>query len=139
MASTTEPPPLLSDRMILEFERPIIDLEKKISDLRNLSTETVDFSTEIRRLEQKARKLQKEVFADLSAQQKVQLARHPARPYMMDYVNLLMDAFVELHGDRGFRDDPAIVGGLAQFDELEVLVLGHQKGRNTKENVHRNF
>ena len=138
MASTTEPPQL-TDRMILEFERPIIDLEKKISDLRNLSTETVDFSTEIRRLEQKARKLQKEVFADLSAQQKVQLARHPARPYMMDYVNLLMDDFVELHGDRGFRDDPAIVGGLAQFDEWEVLVLGHQKGRNTKENVHRNF
>ncbi|HEY6039675.1 MAG TPA: acetyl-CoA carboxylase carboxyltransferase subunit alpha [Kofleriaceae bacterium] len=136
--STTEPPPL-SDRMILEFERPIIDLEKKISDLRNLSTETVDFSAEIRKLEQKAKKLQKEVFADLSAQQKVQLARHPARPYMMDYVNLLMDDFVELHGDRGFRDDPAIVGGFAQFDEWEVLVLGHQKGRNTKDNVHRNF
>ncbi|HEY3807212.1 MAG TPA: acetyl-CoA carboxylase carboxyltransferase subunit alpha [Kofleriaceae bacterium] len=138
MASTTEPPQL-TDRMILEFERPIIDLEKKISDLRNLSTETVDFSAEIRRLEQKARKLQKEVFADLSAQQKVQLARHPGRPYMMDYVGLLMDDFVELHGDRGFRDDPSIVGGLAQFDEHEVLVLGHQKGRNTKENVHRNF
>ena len=138
MASTTEPPQL-TDRMILEFERPIIDLEKKISDLRTLSTETVDFSTEIRRLEQKARKLQKEVFAELSAQQKVQLARHPGRPYMMDYVSLLMDDFVELHGDRGFRDDPAIVGGLAQFDEWEVLVLGHQKGRNTKENVHRNF
>jgi acetyl-CoA carboxylase carboxyl transferase subunit alpha len=137
--ATTEPLPLISDRMILEFERPIIDLEKKISDLRNLSTQTVDFSTEIRRLEQKARKLQKEVFADLSAQQKVQLARHPARPYMMDYINLLMDDFVELHGDRGFRDDPAIVGGIAQFDEHEVLVLGHQKGRNTKENVHRNF
>jgi acetyl-CoA carboxylase carboxyl transferase subunit alpha len=136
--STTEPPPL-SDRMILEFERPIIDLEKKISDLRNLSTESVDFSAEIRKLEQKAKKLQKEVFADLSAQQKVQLARHPARPYMMDYVNLLMDDFVELHGDRGFRDDPAIVGGFAQFDEWEVLVLGHQKGRNTKDNVHRNF
>src|SRR4051812_1232865 len=125
--------------MILEFERPIIDLEKKISDLRNLSTATVDFSAEIRKLEQKAKKLQKEVFADLSAQQKVQLARHPARPYMMDYVGLLMDDFVELHGDRGFRDDPAIVGGIAQFDEWEVLVLGHQKGRNTKENMHRNF
>src|SRR3954465_7903597 len=136
--STTETPPL-SDRMILEFERPIIDLEKKISDLRNLSTESVDFSAEIRKLEQKAKKLQKEVFADLSAQQKVQLARHPARPYMMDYVNLLMDDFVELHGDRGFRDDPAIVGGFAQFDEWEILVLGHQKGRNTKDNVHRNF
>src|SRR5258706_9651590 len=136
--STTEPPPL-SDRMILEFERPIIDLEKKIADLRNLSTESVDFSAEIRKLEQKARKLQKEVFADLSAQQKVQLARHPARPYMMDYIGLLMDDFVELRGDRSFRDDPAIVGGIAQFDEWEVLVLGNQKGRNTKDNVHRNF
>src|SRR6266850_2207092 len=129
--------------MILEFERPIIDLEKKISELRGLSTSinppAVDFSAEIRKLEQKARKLQKEVFADLSAQQKVQLARHPARPYMMDYVGLLMDDFVELHGDRSFHDDPAIVGGLAQFDEWEVLVIGHQKGRNTKENMHRNF
>ena len=136
--ATPEPAPL-SDRMILEFERPIIDLEKKISELRGLSTETVDFSAEIRKLEQKARNLQKEVFADLSAQQKVQLARHPARPYMMDYVGLLMDDFVELHGDRGFRDDPAIIGGMAMFDEWEVLVLGHQKGRNTKENMHRNF
>ena len=125
--------------MILEFERPIIDLERKINELRTLSTETVDFSAEIRRLEQKARKLQKEVFADLTAQQKVQLARHPARPYMNDYLGLLMDDFVELHGDRSFRDDPAIVGGMATFDEWEVLVLGHQKGRNTKDNMHRNF
>jgi len=140
--STETIPPLLSDRQILEFERPIIDLERKIADLQRLSTSTgpgVDFTAEIRKLEQKARKLQKEVFADLSAQQKVQLARHPARPYMMDYVNLLMDDFVELHGDRSFRDDPAIIGGLAQFDEWEVLVLGHMKGRNTKENMHRNF
>jgi acetyl-CoA carboxylase carboxyl transferase subunit alpha len=125
--------------MILDFERPIIDLEKKISELRGLSTETVDFSNEIRRLESKARKLQKEVFADLTAQQKVQLARHPARPYLMDYVGLLMDDFVELHGDRSFRDDPAIIGGMAQFDEWEVLILGHQKGRNTKDNMLRNF
>src|SRR3954470_9067974 len=138
MATETVPPPV-PDRMILEFERPIIDLERKISELRGLSTESVDFSSEIRRLEQKARKLQKEVFAELSAQQKVQLARHPARPYMMDYIGLLCDDFVELHGDRSFRDDPAIIGGLAQFDEWEVLVLGHQKGRNTKENMHRNF
>ena len=135
---TTEPAQR-SDRMILDFERPIIDLEKKISELRGLSTEAVDFTSEIRKLEQKARKLQKEVFADLSAQQKVQLARHPARPYMLDYIGLIMDDFVELHGDRSFRDDPAIVGGLAQFDEWEVLVLGHQKGRNTKDNMHRNF
>jgi len=125
--------------MILDFERPIIDLEKKISELRDLSTETVDFSNEIRRLEMKARKLQKEVFADLTAQQKVQLARHPGRPYLMDYVGLLMDDFVELHGDRSFRDDPAIIGGMAQFDEWEVLILGHQKGRNTKDNMLRNF
>ena len=139
--STTEPPPLssISDRMILEFERPIIDLERKISELRGLSTESVDFTSEIRKLEQKARRLQKEVFAELSAQQKVQLARHPGRPYMNDYIGLLMDDFVELHGDRGFHDDPAIVGGMAQFDEWEVLVLGHQKGRNTKDNMHRNF
>jgi len=139
MATETVPAPVLTDRMILEFERPIIDLERKIAELRGLSTESVDFSAEIRRLEQKARKLQKEVFADLSAQQKVQLARHPGRPYLLDYVSLLMDDFVELHGDRSFRDDPAIVGGLAQFDEWEVLVLGHQKGRNTKDNMHRNF
>jgi len=128
-----------SDRMVLEFERPIIDLEKKIAELRGLSTATVDFSSEIRRLEHKARKLQKEIFADLSAQQKVQLSRHPGRPYMLDYIRLLTEDFVELHGDRGFHDDPAIVGGLARFDAWEVLVLGHQKGRNTKENLHRNF
>src|ERR1700760_2950482 len=139
MATETVPLPVLTDRMILEFERPIIDLERKISELRHLSTESVDFSAEIRKLEQKARKLQKEVFADLSAQQKVHPARHPGRPYLMDYVSLLMDDFVELHGDRSFRDDPAIVGGLATFDEYEVLVLGHQKGRNTKDNMHRNF
>ena len=132
-------PAKIADRMILEFERPIIDLERKIRELRGLSTETVDFSSEIRKLEQKARRLQKEVFAELSSQQKVQLARHPGRPYMMDYVNLLMDDFIELHGDRSFGDDPAIIGGFAQFDEWEVLVLGHQKGRNTKENMHRNF
>jgi acetyl-CoA carboxylase carboxyl transferase subunit alpha len=135
---STEPAPR-SDRMILDFERPIIDLEKKISELRGLSTGAVDFTSEIRKLEQKARRLQKEVFADLSAQQKVQLARHPARPFMSDYIGFLMDDFIELHGDRSFRDDPAIVGGLAQFDEWEVLVLGQQKGRNTKDNMHRNF
>jgi len=131
--------PALPDRMILEFERPIIDLERKISELRGLSTASVDFSTEIRRLEQKARRLQKEVFADLSAQQKVQLSRHPGRPYMLDYVRLLTEEFVELHGDRSFHDDPAIVGGMARFDAWEVLILGHQKGRNTKDNLHRNF
>jgi acetyl-CoA carboxylase carboxyl transferase subunit alpha len=128
-----------SDRLVLEFERPIIELEKKIAELRGLGTATVDFSAEIRKLDQKARKLQKEIFAELSPQQKVQLSRHPGRPYMLDYVRLLTEEFSELHGDRSFHDDPAIVGGMARFDAWEVLVLGHQKGRNTKENLHRNF
>src|SRR5205085_1629886 len=117
----------------------IIDLERKIEELRVLSTASVDFSSEIRKLEQKARKLTREVFAELSPRQIVQLSRHPARPYTLDYVRLLCTEWQELHGDRSFRDDPAIVGGLARFDEYEVLVLGHQKGRNTKENMHRNF
>jgi acetyl-CoA carboxylase carboxyl transferase subunit alpha len=129
----------LSEREILDFERPIIDLERKIEELRGLSTDSLDFTAEIRKLEQKARKLQRDVFADLTPQQKVQLSRHPARPYTLDYVRLLMDDFLELHGERSFRDDPAIVGGIARFDEWEILVLGHQKGRNTKENLHRNF
>ncbi|HVV85766.1 MAG TPA: acetyl-CoA carboxylase carboxyltransferase subunit alpha, partial [Kofleriaceae bacterium] len=135
----TEPIAIAADRLILEFERPIIDLERKIAELRGLSTATVDFSSEIRKLEQKARKLQREIFADLSAHQKVQLARHPGRPYTLDYVRLLTEEFVELHGDRSFHDDPAIIGGMARFDAWEVLVLGHQKGKNTKENLHRNF
>lgn len=131
--------PVVSDRQVLEFERPIIDLERKIAELRGLSTPTVDFSSEIRKLEQKARKLQKEIFAELSAHQKVQLARHPGRPFTLDYIRLLTEDFVELHGDRSFHDDPSIVGGMARFDAWEVLVIGHQKGKTTKENLHRNF
>jgi acetyl-CoA carboxylase carboxyl transferase subunit alpha len=128
-----------NERLVLDFERPVIALERKIEELRGLAADQVDMSSEIRKLEQKARKLQKEVFADLTPQQKVQLSRHPSRPYMLDYVRMLCEDFVELHGDRSFRDDPAIVGGMARFDGREVLVLGHQKGRNTKENLHRNF
>ena len=127
------------ERLVLEFEKPVIELERKIEELRGLAADQVDMSKEIRKLEQKARKLQKEVFADLTAQQKVQLSRHPSRPFTLDYVEQLCDDFLELHGDRSFRDDPAIVGGLARFDGREVLILGHQKGRNTKENLHRNF
>lgn len=124
---------------VLEFERPIADLEKKIEELRGLSTDSVDFSSEIRKLQAKARKLQKEVFSGLSAQQQVQLSRHPARPYTLDYVDMLFDDYEELHGDRAFRDDSAILGGMASFEGEEILVIGHQKGRNTKENVLRNF
>jgi len=129
----------ISERDILDFERPIIDLQRKIEELRGLSTDSVDFSSEIRKLEQKARKLQQEVFSELTAQQQVQLSRHPMRPYTLDYVRLLMDDYVELHGDRSFRDDPAIIGGMARLGEHEILLIGHQKGRNTKENLYRNF
>jgi acetyl-CoA carboxylase carboxyl transferase subunit alpha len=127
------------DRQVLEFERPIVDLERKIDELKQLSAGSVDFGDEIRRLEKKARKLQEEIFAELSPWQKVQLSRHPARPYTFDYTAVLFEEFVELHGDRAFADDPSIVGGMARFGGREVLVLGHQKGKNTKENMRRNF
>jgi acetyl-CoA carboxylase carboxyl transferase subunit alpha len=127
------------DRQVLDFERPIVDLERKIDELRQLSAGSVDFGEEIKRLEKKARKLQEEIFAELSPWQKVQLSRHPARPYTLDYVGVLFDDFMELHGDRAFADDPSIVGGMARFEGREVLVIGHQKGRNTKENLRRNF
>ncbi len=126
-------------RTVLPFERPIVELENKIDELRALSDQHIDMSSEIRKLELRALKLQEDVFTELTPQQKVQLSRHPARPYMLDYVDALCDEFVELHGDRSFRDDPAIIGGMARFDDREVLILGHQKGRNTKENLHRNF
>lgn len=124
---------------VLDFERPIVDLEKKIEELRALTDQRIDIASEIHKLEQRATKLQQDVFSELTPQQKVQLSRHPGRPYMLDYVESLCEEFIELHGDRSFRDDPAIIGGIARFDSREVLVLGHQKGRNTKENLHRNF
>jgi acetyl-CoA carboxylase carboxyl transferase subunit alpha len=127
------------DRQVLEFERPIVDLEKKIEELRQLSRGSIDFAEEIRRLEKKSRRLQEEIFAELSPWQKVLLSRHPARPYTLDYVEQLFDDFVELHGDRAFADDASIVGGIARFKGRELMVIGHQKGRNTKENMRRNF
>jgi acetyl-CoA carboxylase carboxyl transferase subunit alpha len=127
------------DRQVLEFERPIVDLEKKIEELRQLSRGTIDFVEEIKRLEKKARRLQEEIFAELTPWQKVQLSRHPVRPFTLDYVELLFEEFVELHGDRAFADDASIVGGIARFEGREVMVIGHQKGRNTKENLRRNF
>src|SRR5688572_18181569 len=127
------------DRQVLDFERPIVDLERKIDELRQLSTASIDFGEEIKRLEKKARKLQEEIFAELSPWQKVQLSRHPVRPYTLDYVGMMFEEYVELHGDRAFADDESIVGGMARFEGREVMVIGHQKGRNTKENLRRNF
>jgi acetyl-CoA carboxylase carboxyl transferase subunit alpha len=127
------------DRTVLEFERPIIELERRIEELRKLADRTVDFDTEMARLERKARKLQEEIFAELTPLQKVQLSRHPARPYTLDYVEHLVTDFVELHGDRAFADDESIVAGLGRLAGERVLVIGHQKGRTTKENLRRNF
>ncbi len=124
----------------LEFERPLIELEKKIDELKSLSKNgTVDMTTEIGRLEKKAKKLQQEIFSELSRWQVVQLSRHSARPFFLDYVNALFTDFCELAGDRSFGEDPSIVGGFARFGGEPVLVIGHQKGRTTKENMLRNF
>ncbi len=124
----------------LEFERPLLELEKKIQELKRLSSKgKADFSSEIAKLEKKARKLQAEIFSDLSRWQIVQLSRHSARPYFLDYVERLFTDFAELAGDRAFGEDPSIVGGFARLDGEPVMILGHQKGRNTKENMERNF
>jgi acetyl-CoA carboxylase carboxyl transferase subunit alpha len=127
----------MDTRQALEFEKPIVELENKIEELKQLGGATLDL--EIRRLERKARQLQREVFSDLSPWQKVLLSRHPLRPFTLDYIGRLIEDFVELHGDRAFRDDEAIVGGLGKFRGSPVMVIGHQKGRGTKENLKRNF
>ena len=124
----------------LDFEKPLLELERKIEELRQLAAAgAADFAGELGRLERKSERLQHEIFSDLSRWQVVQLSRHPARPYTLDYVAALFTDFVELHGDRRFGEDPAIVGGFARFDGEPVLILGHQKGRSTKENMQRNF
>jgi len=124
----------------LEFERPLLELEKKIQELKRLSSkDRGDFSSEIAKLEKKAKKLQAEIFSDLSRWQIVQLSRHTARPYFLDYVERLFTDFAELAGDRAFGEDSSIVGGFARLDGEPVMILGHQKGRSTKENMGRNF
>lgn len=123
----------------LDFEQPIADLETKIGELREYSTDNVDFSSEIKRLEKKADKLKKEVYSNLSRWQRTQLARHAKRPYSLDYIERIFTDWSEVHGDRNYRDDPALVCGFARIDGKPCCVIGHQKGRNTKEKVHRNF
>jgi acetyl-CoA carboxylase carboxyl transferase subunit alpha len=129
----------MAAQFYLEFERPLMELEKKIEELRAMSTDTLDLSKEIAKLEKRAETMRGEIFANLSRWQKAQVARHPNRPFTLDYINTLFTDFVELHGDRNFGDDAAIVGGLARFDDKPVVVIGHQKGRDTKEKVYRNF
>ena len=124
----------------LDFERPLIALESKIAELKELSGGArVDFTDEIQKLEKKAKRLQAEIFSDLTPWQTVQLARHPNRPYTLDYLGRLFTDFFELEGDRRFAADRAIIAGFARFDGEPVLVAGHQKGRGTKENMLRNF
>ncbi len=122
----------------LEFEKPIFELEKKIEEMKGL-TDTLDIQPQIEELEQQVEMLRGEIYRNLTRWQRVQIARHPDRPYTLDYITHCFSDFVELHGDRTFRDDPAIVGGLASLDGRHVMVIGHQKGRDTKTNVHRNF
>jgi acetyl-CoA carboxylase carboxyl transferase subunit alpha len=127
-------------RFVLEFERPILDLESTIEGLRSLSAQgTIDVSDQIEALEAKAAQLRNQVFADLGPYQRAQISRHPERPYTLDYLAAEFEGFQELHGDRNYMDDPAIVGGFARFRGRRVMVIGHQKGRGTKDNIHRNF
>jgi acetyl-CoA carboxylase carboxyl transferase subunit alpha len=124
----------------LDFEKPIVDLEKKILELQNFTKEKkIDLSAEVKKLQEKMDGLKKDIYSNLSAWQKVQIARHPQRPYTLDYISLMMTDFVELHGDRAFSDDKAFVGGLAKIGDTRVMVMGHQKGRDIKENLKRNF
>ena len=124
----------------LDFEKPILELELKISELKNLAADgSINLSEEIKTLEARLEKVKREIFESLTPWQKVQIARHPKRPYTMDYINMIMLDFVELHGDRMFQDDKAMVGGFAKIDGEKVLVIGHQKGKDTKENLMRNF
>jgi acetyl-CoA carboxylase carboxyl transferase subunit alpha len=124
----------------LDFEQSIADLEAKIEELRFVQDDSaVDISEEIERLEKKGNQLTKDIYAKLSPWQISQVARHPQRPYTLDYLSLIFTDFEELHGDRAFADDHAIVGGLARFNGQPVMVIGHQKGRDTKEKIYRNF
>lgn len=124
----------------LEFEQPIAELEAKIEELRFVGSDSeINLSEEIGRLQAKSRELTESIFSNLSAWQVSQLARHPQRPYTLDYIERIFTEFEELHGDRAYADDPAIVGGVARLDGRPVMIVGQQKGRDTKEKVYRNF
>ena len=126
--------------LLLDFEKPLVDLESRISQIRELAQENgVDVSDQIRQLETRATQLRQEIFSSLSPSQRLQLARHPRRPSTLDYIQAISDEWMELHGDRRSSDDPALVGGVARFNGRPVMMLGHQKGRDTKDNIARNF
>lgn len=125
---------------ILEFEKPVVDLEKQIEELKRFSQEKgIDMQEQIAALEQKAENLRMEIYSNLTVMQRIQIVRHPKRPTCLDYIGMIFDNFIELHGDRLYRDDPAMVGGIAYLNGIPVTVVGQQKGRDTKENIYRNF
>ena len=127
-------------RYYLDFERPIEEIESKIEELKRLSNgKEIDLTSELRKLNKKVKDLRSEIFSNLTPWQKTMIARHPDRPYTLDYISLLAKDFVELHGDRRFADDPAIIGGLGKMRETTLMIIGHQKGRGTKERIFRNF
>jgi acetyl-CoA carboxylase carboxyl transferase subunit alpha len=126
------------NRNVLEFEKPIVELEQKIEEMRN-AADSFDISNEINKLERKVNQLRKSVFGDLTRWQIVQLARHPERPYSLDLIFLMTENFIELHGDRNYGDDKSLVGGFAFLDDKPVMIIGQQKGRDTKSNIYRNF
>jgi acetyl-CoA carboxylase carboxyl transferase subunit alpha len=130
----------MAEGIMLDFERPIVELEKKISDMKDFSTGgNIALDGEIASMEKKLEKLRKETYSGLSRWQKVQISRHAKRPYTLDYVRMMTTDFVELHGDRYFADDKAMVGGFARIDGRPVMIVGQQKGRDTKQKLHRNF
>lgn len=126
---------------ILEFEKPIYDLKQKIEEIRKSTKKTgkIDIERETALLEEKISELRAKIYSDLKPYEKMQVARHPQRPFMLDYINLIFQDFIELHGDRRFSDDQAIVGGFATLEGRRVMVIGHQRGRDVKENIKRNF
>jgi len=123
---------------ILDFEKPIVELENKIAEMKK-GVYNHDISKELAQFEEKVTQIKKNIYSNLTRWQKVQLARHPERPYTLDYIYTLTKDFVELHGDRHYRDDKAIIGGFAKIDEYKVMIIGTQKGRDTKSNLYRNF
>lgn len=126
--------------MLLEFEKPIAELEAKLADMKQLaSTNDVDVTEAVKSLEKKITNLKKETFSNLTRWQRVQLSRHPDRPYTLDYIFEMTSEFIEIHGDRSVKDDKAMMGGLATIDEQSVMIIGQQKGRNTKDRQYRNF
>lgn len=127
-------------RYYLDFEKPIEELETKIEELKRLSDgKDINIASEVKRLEKKTRDLRSEIFTHLTPWQKTMIARHPDRPYTLDYISFLSEDFIELHGDRRFADDPSVVGGFGKIKDTTFMIIGHQKGRGTKERIYRNF